>query len=158
MIVSEMELFGGERVGSVEEEEDDVGLLCLLVGADDGGLFEGVGGGVDAGGIDEGDGEGGPAISEDRLGVDPVAGGAGGVGGDGDGAAEERVGEGAFSGVGRADNSDAWRDEEVAKGAGAVEEPLSGGVESPEVVGGFVGKPLLLLTGPGGEAFGGLGG
>ncbi len=132
--VEKLEFVRTRFTGGVEEEQDNVGLGGLVVGACDGFFFEGVGRLAHAGGVDEEDGDVDVAMGEGGEGVDPVACGARDVGGDGDRTAEEGVGEGGFSGIGGADDSEAWGMEKFGKGDGALEEPLGGGVELPEVV------------------------
>ncbi len=81
--------------------------------------------GTQAGGVDEEDRNGDVRLvlcwcGKDGERIDPVAGGAGEVGGDGYGAAVEGVGQGGLAGIGRADEHNSWRRKEMRELGGAV--------------------------------------
>ena len=93
-------LFVVEGLGGVEDDEDDGGVGEGLTRALDAELFDLFEGVAEAGGVDEFEGD---AVEGDAL-SDEVAGGAGDGGHDGAVAFDEPIEEGAFAGVGTADD------------------------------------------------------
>ena len=89
-----------ERLGGVEDDEDDGGVGEGLTGALDAELFDFFEGVAEAGGVDEFEGD---AVEGDALG-DEVAGGAGDGGDDCAIALDEAIEERAFAGVGAPDD------------------------------------------------------
>ena len=120
-------LFVVQGLCGVKDDEDDGGVGKGLTGALDAELldfFEGV---AEAGGVDEFEGD---AVEGDALG-DEVAGGARDGGDDGAVALDEAVEEGAFAGVGAADDG---KGESVVDDAAASERCFEGGDRRNEFV------------------------